>query len=96
MSYTSRSSMWKSKILHFANWYAREGGASIQKNSDEVNCNVDLAYMNGSQHAEQNGKSSKNAIKKVECTDNGHQPLSGVMQKNTEKEVCASQKNNRV
>ena len=30
----------------------------------EVNCNVDAAYTNGSQHAEQNGKSSKNAIKK--------------------------------
>nr|WP_297936014.1 hypothetical protein [uncultured Blautia sp.] len=30
----------------------------------EVNCNVDTAYTNGSQHAEQNGKSSKNAIKK--------------------------------
>ena len=46
-------------------WYAREGAASIQKKIlIEVNCNVDAAYTNGSQHAEQNGKSSKNAIKK--------------------------------
>ncbi len=63
----------------------------------EVNCNVDAAYTNGSQHAEQNGKSSKNAIKKENVLTTGITAVWEVMQKNTEeRRYVHHEKNNRV
>ena len=65
--------------------------AAFRKILIEVNCNVDAACTNGSQHAERNGKSSKKKKEKSRCTDNGHNRcLGGDAEEYGGKEVCAS------
>ena len=88
----SESSMWKLKILRQWLVCLRRSYRYSERFLIEVKCNVDTAYTNGSQHAEQNEKNHfKKSNQKVECTDNGYNRcLGGDVEKYGGKDVCAS------
>ena len=73
--------------------------AAFRKILIEVNCNVDTACTNGSQHAEQKKIHHSTTSKTTEeGTDNGHETaVWEVMQKNTEeRRYVHHEKDNRV